>query len=210
MDLLTTIATCSLANDFTLVFAMAMSFSQGNPYTVKDATEVAAAPLYGTEIAPDASDDRASATPRTREEAVAALKRFKADGPQPLIGLLPVPAVWAGQFQRKPTDLLDACVNVSIASAMVSEFEEACGPKAGRACVLQRYAKAAGIEMFAQDVLELIRTQGLPKTGAAVVETDDVFDAPVFADDPKRDWGADKIFFVTAHPKQQKAQPLRQ
>ena len=94
MDLLTTIATCSLANDFTLVVAMALSFSQGNPYTVKDATEVAAAPLYGTELAPENADDQATAQPRTRDEAIAAIKRVEAMKAQPLVGLLPVPPAW--------------------------------------------------------------------------------------------------------------------
>jgi hypothetical protein len=196
MDLLTVISTCNLANDFTLVFAMALTFSQGNPFVVRDTAAVAAAPLYAVQVAPDLVDETPDGAPRTREAAIVELNRLRAAGTATVIGLIPVPPIWALQFQRTPKDLLDPCVNVSIASAMVSQFEYECGAKAERACVLRHYAKEAGIELFDEDVLETIRLQGLPKNGPVEVETSELFGSPVFVPKtPGRDWGADKLFF---------------
>jgi hypothetical protein len=196
VDLLTTLAACSVAKDYTLVLAMAVAFSQGNVFTVKDAREIEAPPLYEPGMV---DDQEAEQTPRTRDAAVAKLARLRDAGAVVAAGLLPVMPEWAAQFQRSVPDLFDPCINVSIASAMVSQFEYECDAKAGRACVLQRYATAAGLEGFDTLVIEAIRSHGLPAGPSAVIETEEVFSNPIYPTEPsKRDWGADKIFFTSA------------
>jgi len=198
MDLLTTISACSVAKDFTLVFAMVISFSNGNVFTVKDAAEIENPPLYDPLEFASESDDQESQLPRTRADAIAKLTRVRASGGTPVVGLLPVPPGWAANFNRKPPELLEACVNISIGSAMVAQFEYECGRGSLRECVLKRYAQAAGIEGFDEDVLEAIRTYGYPEGDAVVLETDNVFSNPILAPSTNsREWGADKIFFTT-------------
>jgi hypothetical protein len=206
MDLLTTITACSLAKDFTLVLAMAMTFSQGNVLTVKDAAELANPPLYDPLVEQDAEQ-----MPSTRDAALVKLARLRAVGASPVMGLIPVPPEWAAQFQRAMPELLDPCINISIGSAMVSQFEYECGPKAARACVLQRYAQAAGLEGFDGKVLATIRTNGLPAAASVVVETDEVFSTPIYEGAAaKRTWGADKIFFATSREKKASTAPSNQ
>jgi hypothetical protein len=80
---------------------------------------------------------------------------------------------------------------------MLSEYDYDCG-NAGRACVLKRYAEAAGMSHFDLDVLREIKLRKMPKEGDAVVDTDTILEAPLFtsgADEDGRDWGADKIAF---------------
>lgn len=199
MDLLTTISACSVAKDFTLVLVMVLSFSEGNPFMVKDAAEIETPPLYDPfEVSGDT--EGAVQLPRTREAALAKLERLRAAHRAPVIGLLPVPPSWATNFRRTPRQLLEPCVNLSIGSAMIAQFEYECGRKAGRECVLERYAQAAGIDGFDVDVLDAIRADGHPEGEAVVLESEEVFSNPIHASaNSDRDWGADRIFFTTRH-----------
>lgn len=200
MDVLSVIATCGLHGDVTLVIAMAMMFSHGNPYMVQD-------------VAKDADDAyveeegeslrlpvaRAPKAPRTRAEAEAQLRSIVSDKGAPVVGLLPVPVSWAGIFGRTPSELFNPCVNVSIATAKLSEFEYECGGSKGtRDCVLQRYAEAAAMEDFGQDVTDELDMQGMSKQGPAVIETQEMLSAQVQtgAEDRDRQWGADRLFFA--------------
>ena len=175
MDLLTVLSTCSLAKDFSLVLAMAMAFSQGEPLTVRAAADVDDAVLDDTSFE---DDDQG---PRTREVARAEMRRFK----QPVVGLLPVPIAWAARYQHAPDDLLDACVGVSVATAQLSEFERACVGRSGRRareCVLHAYAEAADIPLFELAVLDALQAQH-PSSNAAdvVIETEEILGAGLFA-----------------------------
>lgn len=200
MDLLTAITTCSLHSDFTLVLAIAMTFSQGNPFAVQDAAKPGDGADYAAASGPD--DDApltlpTTQAPKTREAAMAAFERITSNGGAPVLGLLPVPPAWASMFRRKPAELFNACTNLSIATAMLSEYEYECG-KAGRPCILKRYAEAAGMQFFDRDVLSEIKARKMPKEADAVADTDSILDAPVFtpgAGEADRDWGPDKIFF---------------
>jgi hypothetical protein len=49
-----------------------------------------------------------------------------AKGDRPAVGFMAVPVTWAARFGRTTDDLFDGCINISIATAMVSEFEHAC------------------------------------------------------------------------------------
>ena len=94
MDLLTVISACSVARDFTLVFAMIMTFSNGNGFMVKGAAELETPPLYDPLDAVDEdSDESATQLPRTRDAALAKLEHLRATGDTPVLGLLPVPPV---------------------------------------------------------------------------------------------------------------------
>lgn len=201
MDLLSAIATCSLHDDITLVIAMVMAFSQGSPYAIQNAAQPEPAVQYTSEEdplrLPVAEPVKA---PRSRAEAEAKLRGMTADGGLPVLGLLPVPAAWAAMFGRKPTELFNPCINLSIATARLSEFEYNCG-KAGRTCVLREYAKAAELEYLEQDVLDELGATDAGAHGRAGVidETDAMLRAPVSGgagEDRTRDWGADRLFFA--------------
>jgi hypothetical protein len=203
VDLLTTLATCSLHADITLVLAMAFSFSAGNPYVVRDASS--AVPVQGA--APDVSVESpptpfVPVDPKTEAEGIAALHRVEEQRGVPLIGLLPTPPTWAAMFGRKPGELLNACINVSIATARLSEFEYECG-HADRTCVLRRYAAAVGMPSFEAQVAREIKARKMPNASRAVIDTDTWLDAPIVAasaGDVTRDWGSDRIFFPGVTP----------
>lgn len=203
MDLLTLIETCSVAKDTALVLAMALSFSGGNPYTVQ-------LPREADELDMEETADKSAAAPtRSRETAVAELRRMLAGGEAPVAGLLPATAAMARELERPVEDLLDPCAGLGIATSMVSAAEFDCEQerskgqrKAQRQCVLQRYARAVGLEFFAEDVLGKIEEQDMPSADAPmVVETTAIREAAVYAEaDSGRAWGADRIFITVAAP----------
>jgi len=198
MDLLTVISACSVARDFTLVVAMATTFSQGNAFAVKDNVELENPPLYDPVYDPDMGSENDESMPRSRDAALAKVKRLRAAGRTPLVGILPVPLSWVEAFRRRPAELLDACINISVGSAMVAQFEYECGRKGGRRCVLESYARAAGFERFAERVLEEIEGNHYPDGADVVVESDVVYSNPIHPTHSEgRDWGADRIFFST-------------
>jgi hypothetical protein len=195
MDLLTVLSTCSLAKDFGLVLSMTMSFSHGEPYTVRAAVDATDAMLDAAAL------DGVETAPHTREAALSDMRRIK----QPLIGLLPVPPEWAAMYQATPEELLDPCVNVSVATAQLSLYERQCagrGRKA-RSCALHAYSEAAGIPFFEFAVLESLREQHLPSNSAPVlVESNDVLGASLLVDDAPsaRPKGADRILVFVDSP----------
>lgn len=197
MDLLTTIGACSVAKDFTLLFAMVITFSQGRVFTVQDAAELVDPPVYDPDAGVIYDEAVEARRPRSRAEAAAQLTHLRDVGAAPVMGLLPVPPAWAQLFQRGELELLDPCVNISIASAMVSRFEYECGANAERQCVLRRYAELAGVAGFDEMVLETIETHDMPVEREVAPETDGALNAPIHAQSSERDWGADKIFFRT-------------
>jgi hypothetical protein len=199
VDLLTAITTCSLHSDFTLVLAIVMTFSHGNPFTVQDASMPAGGQAFGGETIRDDAPLTLVTTqvPKTRADAMVALERITSAGGTPVLGLLPVPPEWAGLFRRKPADLFNSCTNLTIAIAMLSEYEYECG-KAGRQCILKRYADAVGMSYFDLDVLREIKLRKIPKEGDVVIDTDAILEAPLFspgANEAERDWGTDKLYF---------------
>jgi hypothetical protein len=177
---------CSLYPDDALVAAIIDNVEQ-NPLSI---------------IVPDDRSDpnAATAAPATVEQARARVRELIAGGASPLIGLMQVPPAWAQTFGREPEELLDACVNVSIGTAMLSEFDYACArrPKSGarakpptaisaearRECALDRYSAAIGM-------VELTTVVGLTLRHVPERSTR-ASDAPIFpSTGERRVWGAD-------------------
>lgn len=185
MDLLTLIETCNLAKDVGLVLAMALQFSDGNPYAVKSTKDV----------------DLGAEVPHTRDTGLAELRRLMDAGEVPVAGLLPATPEWAQRFERPAEDLLDPCAGLTIATAMLSEFEFECERervgRTGRDCVLHKYAAAVGLDLFADDVRHFIAQQHVPPAGAGVDLYGEAMErAGVLVPwDAERSWGADKILF---------------
>jgi hypothetical protein len=198
MDLLTAIASCSLHSDLGLVLAIAITFSGGNPYAVEDASAIGNATGIDAQVPSTMSLDGKPSLPKSRADALGALERIKSNDGAPLVGLLPVPPSWAVMFGRKPAELFNPCVNVSIATARLSEFEYECGSRK-RPCVLKKYAQAIGMEELELGVMAQLQGNRLSRTGTpAVVESDAMFQSPILPgspDESKRDWGPDRVFF---------------
>jgi hypothetical protein len=183
---------CSLYADDALVTAIADNVEQ-NPLSI---------------VTPDehSDSDAAGTAPSTIDQARAKLGEIMARGGSPLLGLMQVPPAWARTFGREPEELFDACVNVSIGTAMLSEFDYACArhvrtARAGavrlavadsrRRCVADRYADAIGMPEVATVVtLDLRYSRSLPAVAS---------DAPIYA--PARavpGWGADCLLVYRA------------
>ena len=88
-------------------------------------------------------------------------------GGRPGVGLMAIPLSWAARFSRQPVDLLDACTNVSIGTAMMASFAADCSHRARghdrrrtsrrdtrrqleavRSCVLQGFDQEIGVRGF--------------------------------------------------------------
>ena len=142
-SIIATLLACSLHPDDALLSSVVDAFSRGNPLTVSD---VALDTL-------DPRDDRLAeeTASATVEDARAVVNRLLSDGGQPVIGLLPARPEWALELGKPADALFDACSNVEVASAKLSELDYACRtlgatPTAPRrrACAIDRYAAAVG------------------------------------------------------------------
>jgi hypothetical protein len=180
---------CSLFADDALVAAIADNVEQ-NPLSILT--------LEGR-----SDPNAAPAPPETLEQARSIVRELIAHGGSPLLGVMQVPPAWALTFGREPEDLFDACVNVSIGTAILSEFDYACaraarggtvakaisaGVEARRRCVLDRYSNAIGMPEVST-VVALSLRYSRPRTDLAS-------DAPIYAlPTASRTWGADCLMF---------------
>jgi hypothetical protein len=183
---------CSLYADDALVAAIVDNVEQ-NPFSI---------------VSPDDTSDPNSSpvAPTSLEEARAKLREVVAHGGSPLLALMQVPPDWARTFGREPEELFDACVNVSIGTAMLSEFDYACaghvrsaragavrleGADSRRRCIADRYADAIGMpEVSTVVTLDLRYSRSRPAIAS---------DAPIYA--PARavpGWGADCLLVYRA------------
>jgi hypothetical protein len=201
MDVLAAILTCSLYADDAVVRAI-VDNAHDNPLAI-----------FTPEL--DPATGATSSAPETLDAAIAQLRDVFARDGRPLIGLMQVPVTWASAFGREATDLFDPCINVSIGSAMLSEFDYACGrPKATisaqnksashasrRTCAVQRYAQAVRMPDLASVVTLNLRNRGAPLASPA--------DAPIFHAPPDRSWGSDRVLMGPASPGDRSDPPRR-
>jgi len=165
MDLLTAVLACSLHPDDQLVRAIVQVQSEGQQLFVGDLTA-----LRGTDSA------------RTVDEARTLFAGIERQGHRSALGLMGVSPAWAAQFDHQPSDLWDACINISVGTAKLSEFDYACRhprarrrPGRGRAqppsltsavnrtCILRRYAAELLLPpTFLSSVLSAMSTPALP------------------------------------------------
>ena len=103
------ILACSVHYDDSLVEALAMKMSLANQYFVGDLTTL------------NTYDTAHSVT-----EAHQIVDAIIAKGGRPAVGYMSVPVAWAARFGRTTDDLFDGCVNVGIATAMLSEYQRSC------------------------------------------------------------------------------------
>ena len=178
MDLLTVILACSLHPDDRLVEAFIRKVSGANPLFVGDYVSL------------ETHDDLTS-TDQVLELAASISEK----GGRPALGLMAIPISWAARFNRTPMDLLDACTNVSIGTAMMASFAADCGPRrqrgrgrlsnhpgarrleAARSCVLQRFEREVGVQGFTKVESEIGRLPTRDPDLDLPPERSNVFDA---------------------------------
>jgi hypothetical protein len=182
-DLLTVVEQCSVASDQALVLALALTFSAGDPVTVKD-------------VRTTTGGGAAKEAPALRQEALTHLRSGSLHGGV-VAGLLPAVPAWAATLGRPVDDLLEACSAVGIATAFLSEFEHECGPQASRDCVARKYLQAVDLQPLRARVLRAAKDPDLDARAKLVavnvqVACGDAPDAPTVH---CRDWGADRIVF---------------
>jgi hypothetical protein len=112
--ILALILSCSVHYDDHLVEALAAKLSINNQYFVGDLSTL------------NTYDNAHSLA-----EAHQLVDKILATGGRPAVGYLSVPVSWAVRFGRTPDDLFDGCVNVGVATAMLSEYAHACTIKSG-------------------------------------------------------------------------------
>jgi hypothetical protein len=190
IDILAAILTCSLYADDALVRAI-VDNAHDNPLVIFTPER-------------DHETGALSTAPETLERAVTHLRDVVANGGRPLVGLMQVPVTWASTFGREATDLFDPCINVSIGSAILSEFDYVCGrPKqtngvhnrsasraSRRTCAVQCYAQAVRMPDLASVVMLNLRSQRAPLASPA--------EAPIFHAPPDRLWGSDRMLLGPA------------
>jgi hypothetical protein len=138
VDVLTAILACSLHVDDDLVRALVSVQTNEHPFFVGDLTKV-------TQFE----------SAKTLDSARAALQVVREAGHSPALGLLAVPAAWADEFGKPAESLWDACTNIQIGTAKLSDFDHQCRAgkgrrrtlrsSANRACIVSRYAAALSV-----------------------------------------------------------------
>jgi hypothetical protein len=185
MDVLAALLACSLyPADDALVRALAESNSHSNPYFVYDPTL-------------DPNDGELPSEPHSVAQALARANEVSAKGAIPLLGLFEIPPTWAAAFGRDRAEAFDACTNVAIGTAWLSNFASDClraahaphtarAARDERACVLRRYADALGMpDLVTVVTLELRAQRPVPLA---------IFEAPIFTPSSPRPWGPDRVF----------------
>jgi hypothetical protein len=164
VDLLTIILACSLHPDDQLVEAFIRKVTDANRLFLGDFESLVT------------HDDL-----KSPEQVLELAASISEKGGRPALGLMAIPPSWAARFNRTPADLLDACTNVSIGTAMMSSFAAACAPRgdrrirhnrhdaharralaAERFCILESLDRAIGVKGFTNIISEISR---LPTRG---------------------------------------------
>jgi hypothetical protein len=107
--LLALILSCSVHFDDHLVEGLATKLSLDNQYFVGDLSTL-----------------NTYDTARSVAEAHKIVDAILARGGRPAVGYLSIPVTWAARFGRTTDDLFDGCINIGIATAMLSEYDHAC------------------------------------------------------------------------------------
>jgi TolB-like protein len=107
--LLAFILSCSVHYDDHLVEALATTLSKSNQFFVGDLSTL------------DTYDGAHSVV-----EARKVVEAITTRGGRPAVGFMAVPVAWASRFGRTTDDLFDGCVNIGIATAMLSEYQRGC------------------------------------------------------------------------------------
>lgn len=200
MDLLTALLACNLYTaDEPLVRAIAQSNSHSNQYAVVDPTM-------------DYRDVTVPAEPKTLEAAKARLTDLQSQGGHPLLGLMQVRPEWMTAFGRDVAQAFDACINVSVGSAMLSAMDRECAAYASvpagramrgshrerlpvtetltprRACVVGRYGRAIGMPDFG--LLIRLELGAQPPTAVASQSKS----GSIFFSAPEATWAPSSIF----------------
>jgi|GEM_PF-3125021 len=157
MDILTIVLACSLHFDDQLVTALVHKVSNDNPLMVGDLVTLTTHD-HLTSVA----------------EAKAVVDDIIKHGGRPAVGLLGVPTTWAARYGRTPDELFDACTNIAVGTAALSEFAHQCSPPhrsgkrraaSGRAldreriCILKELGDALGASGYVDAVLTEIVTR---------------------------------------------------
>jgi hypothetical protein len=157
VDLLTIILACSLHPDDKLVEAFIRKVTDANPL------------FLGDFVTLETHDDL-----KSPDQVMELATTIAHKGGRPALGLMAIPISWAARFNREPADLLDACTNISIGTAMMASFAAECGPHprrrphrmaskhaprpnlvALRVCVLQGFDREFGVRGFTHILAEI-------------------------------------------------------
>ena len=151
MDVLALILACSLHPDDALVRTLVHIQSGDTVLFVGD---------LSTLTANDGS--------RTTAEALRLVDEVRHRGGRPAVGLLGIPIGWASRYGLPEVDLFDACTNIAVGSAALSEYFDLCAGqpwryskvtrakrhglssgrsamRSARACILARFAEVLGV-----------------------------------------------------------------
>jgi len=168
MDILALILACSIHPDDAFTRVLVDVQSGGNVYFVGDLATLKTV------------DNLSGAA-----EGLRVVDELRRNGGRPAVGLLGVPIEWAARFGHQPKDLFDACTNLAVGSAMLSEYQDECTARprrpgrphrasirqteisrpplaSQRSCVLAKFARGLGLKSAPEEVLRLLEQRGTP------------------------------------------------
>jgi len=197
MDVLALILACSLHHDDALVRVMVEVQSADNVYFVGDL-----ATLKTRDLLTSADDALKAAEDIARHDG------------RPAVGLLGVPLEWAGRFGRQPRDLFDACTNIEIGTAMLSEYNERCSQEsklrgrsalrsrhrkgrkpslaASRGCILTKLGQDLGIQSAPVEILKILTSRG--PLGPLPPDSSGIFGAEPADIDYSERWSSSRLY----------------
>lgn len=149
MDILIWVLSCSLFGDDLFVQAVINTQSSAYEYYVGDSSNTVQG-IYPDNI-------------KMSEKVISKVIR---EGGRPLIGLMGIPSEVAAEYGRKPADLLDPCINISVGTAILSELTTTC--RQGhflRYDLAKKYGALLGYkdDYFANSVISNLQFLGMKK-----------------------------------------------
>lgn len=116
---------------------------------------------------------------RTTADALRFVDQVRRRGGRPAVGLLGIPLDWASRYGLQDVDLFDACTNIAVGTAALSEYYDRCtgqplrrskvstaGPRGrslsrglrrtSRACVIARFATDLGVKGAPATILKAL------------------------------------------------------
>jgi hypothetical protein len=138
---------------------------------------------------------------RTTAEALRFVDQVRRRGGRPAVGLLGIPLDWVSRYGIRDVDLFDACTNIAVGTAALSEYYERCtgkswrrskvspaGPRghspsrrlrrSARACILARFAADLGVKGAPATILKALassKQEHSPNAGDPLPERSAIF-----------------------------------
>jgi hypothetical protein len=128
---------------------------------------------------------------RTAADALRFVEQVRRRGGRPAVGLLGIPLDWASRYGLREADLFDACTNIAVGTAALSEYYDRCSGRhwrrsrmtpasplghsprrrarpPARACILARFAADLGVKGAPATILTALANNPQERTSGPI------------------------------------------